>query len=396
MSLAKVQEIIDDLALRISRPVAVNDFALDLIAASSQIGSVDRYRTESIMNRHTPPEVVEFLRSRSLLRRTEPFMVDQEVLPGMQARMCIPLVEAGFPIAYIWIVVGDHRLSDAEMVQVRNAARGTLAELIAMRDPDDQLMLDSRRLLAVLSSDPFSAGYAISALVADGLVGDLRKASVVVFEFAHDRSNPSWDRQATFRPVYERARRSWARGALLGLSDGNLVAVCPSANVDGVIAGARSELGNTRGKAPLLAAIGSSRCEDPEQGLRSTFEEARYAAWVAAAVDAVGPQLDYSELGAFVALRQFAVEEASVARLSREAAELRNRDSRVYADTALTLLNCAGDVHDTCTKLSIHRTTLYYRLDRMREMIGDALEIGWKRTSIHLGLLMGELVDAAG
>lgn len=396
MSLTRVQDLVNELASQISCPVAVNDFALDLIAASAQIGPIDRYRVESIMHRHTPPEVIELLRRRSLLRRTEPFMLDEETLPGMQTRMCVPLVDSGFPVAYVWIVLGDRRLDKAETGMVRKTAGAVLQELASMREPeDDALLLDSRRLQAVLGADPFSAGYAISSLVADGILHELRRAAVIVLEFDDSRSGSPRDSQATFRPIHQQARNSWAKGALLGIAEGRLVAVCPAADAPALIRAAARELETTSKSQPRLAATGSSVSEDPENGLREAFEEARYAAWVACSAPQLGNHAEYAELGAFIALRQFAPIEVSVSQLSAEAAELRRRDSRVYADTALEFLNCAGDVQHTCSRLSIHRTTLYYRLDRIREFTGTALDSGWQRTSLHLGLMMGQLVDAS-
>jgi len=52
-------------------------------------------------------------------------------------------------------------------------------------------------------------------------------------------------------------------------------------------------------------------------------------------------------------------------------------------------------VQATCDSLSIHRTTLYYRLERIRDFTGDVIDVGWQRSSLHLGLLMGELVDSS-
>ncbi len=395
MSLTRVQEIVNELATQISCPVAVNDFALDLIAASAQIGPVDRYRVESIMHRHTPSEVIELLRARSLLQRTEPFMLDEETLPGMHTRMCVPLVDSGFPIAYIWIVLGECRLNESQTGLVRNAADAVLLELVSMREPeDDALLSDSRRLQAVLANDTFSASYAISSLIADGLVRDLRRAAVIVLEFADAQSSAQRDTQTTFRPLHQQARTGWAAGTLLGIAEGRLVAVCSSSDAPAVVAAAEREFAGSKEPNIRFLAAGSSISEHPADGLREAFEEARYAAWVAASIPQIGRHIEYSALGAFIALRRFPATEASVALVSPEAAELRRRDSRVYADTALVYLNCAADVHQTCTELSIHRTTLYYRLDRIREFIGDTLDSGLQRTSLHLGLLLGQLVDA--
>jgi len=396
MSLDRIQDIVDNLAAHLGHAVAVNDFALDLIAASAQIGPVDQYRVESIMNRHTPQEVIELLRERALLPRSEPFMLEDNALPNMQARMCVPLVESGIPIAYLWVMIGTHQPDSGYIQLVRQAAAALVEELVAMRAPhDDELLLDSRRLQAVLSPDAFSGGYAFSSLVADGLVSDLQRATIAVFEFTDTHGAPPSEVQAYFRPIHRDARNSWARRALLGLTEGRLTAICSAADAEALIDQAQQALTTLNDSPVHFSSVGTSTSEQPSIGLRDTYDEARFAAKIASTVPAIGKAADYSDLGLFLALRQFALTEESVRQLSPAAAELRRRDSDVYAKTALTLLNCAGDVQATCDSLSIHRTTLYYRLERIRDFTGDVIDVGWQRSSLHLGLLMGELVDSS-
>lgn len=396
MSLTRVQEITDALSEQIGYSVAVTDYAMNLVTSSAQIGPVDEYRIAAVMQRRPPAEVIRLLGEQSVLRRTEPFMFSPESLPRNQARMCVPLVDGSSPLAFIWIILGDNRLNDDELRLLHAAAGEMLHELRAMRAHDvDELLLDSQRLQDVLSTDQLTAGYARTTLVSEGIVHPIRGAAITVFEFADERGLPQYDTQETFRPIHSRARSGWARGALLGIAYGYLVAVCPPDDVARLIADAQRELPIALPKNVRLRAAGTSSHDESAAGLRETYEEASFAVRVAAASEAVGPIADYAQLGAFIALRRLPVSEASVALLSPEAAELRGRDSRVGVETLLTFLNCAGDVHDTCARLSIHRTTLYYRLDRIRAIVGDGIDVGWRRTSIHLGLLMGELVDAA-
>lgn len=393
VSLNRLQEIVDDLATQIRCSVAVNDYALDLIVASVQVGPVDQYRVESIMNRHTATEVVELLRERGLLHRTEPFLFADEALPNMQTRMCVPLVETGISIAYLWVVLGDRSLTEVEVGVVQSSAHAILEALIAARDPnEDDLLADSRLLQSVLSADAFSAGYAISGLAVSGAVGNLKRATVVVFETIDHGFANARNTQTAHHSVHERARRTWARGTLLGVVDGKLTAVLPTDDAERFISRAEDALAGSDLNMRLVA-IGSSANDDTSRGLHQTLEEAKFAAWVASCIDAVGRVARYQELGAFIALRTIPASEESVRLISAAAADLRSRDSKVYAETVLSLLNCAGDIQRTCAELSIHRTTLYYRLDRIREMTGAAIDEGWRRTSLHLGLLMGQLVD---
>jgi DNA-binding PucR family transcriptional regulator len=59
----------------------------------------------------------------------------------------------------------------------------------------------------------------------------------------------------------------------------------------------------------------------------------------------------------------------------------------VYLDTA-------GDASRTARALSIHRTTLYYRLDRLKTEHGIDLQDGLVRTDLHLAVKLRRLALA--
>ena len=69
--------------------------------------------------------------------------------------------------------------------------------------------------------------------------------------------------------------------------------------------------------------------------------------------------------------------------------------------TLEAFLNSGGHVVETARALHIHRSTLYYRLDRIREQIGGDLYDGAVRNDLHAGMrvarlagLMADDVDA--
>lgn len=55
-------------------------------------------------------------------------------------------------------------------------------------------------------------------------------------------------------------------------------------------------------------------------------------------------------------------------------------------DTARTVLDLGGDVAAAAEQLHLHRTTLYYRLDRIAELTGVDLRLGRRRTDLQLAL----------
>jgi hypothetical protein len=58
----------------------------------------------------------------------------------------------------------------------------------------------------------------------------------------------------------------------------------------------------------------------------------------------------------------------------------------VRRETVETYLDAGCNVVVACERLHIHRTTLYYRLDTMPEVVRDALADGLKRSTLHLSL----------
>lgn len=54
--------------------------------------------------------------------------------------------------------------------------------------------------------------------------------------------------------------------------------------------------------------------------------------------------------------------------------------------TARVVLDLGGDVAAAAEALRVHRTTLYYRLDRIQELTGVDLRAGAGRTDLQLAL----------
>jgi DNA-binding PucR family transcriptional regulator len=54
--------------------------------------------------------------------------------------------------------------------------------------------------------------------------------------------------------------------------------------------------------------------------------------------------------------------------------------------TARTVLDHGGDIARAAAQLHIHRTTLYYRLDRIEALTGVSLKSGPERDDLHMAL----------
>jgi hypothetical protein len=58
--------------------------------------------------------------------------------------------------------------------------------------------------------------------------------------------------------------------------------------------------------------------------------------------------------------------------------------------TARTVLDKVGDMTTAAQELHVHRTTLYYRLDRIRELTGVDLRHGPGRTDLQLAMWLAD------
>jgi sugar diacid utilization regulator len=60
-------------------------------------------------------------------------------------------------------------------------------------------------------------------------------------------------------------------------------------------------------------------------------------------------------------------------------------------DTLETYLDLAGNAHATADQMNLHRTSLYYRLQRVEQLAGTDLKDGNERLSLHLALKLARL-----
>jgi len=66
----------------------------------------------------------------------------------------------------------------------------------------------------------------------------------------------------------------------------------------------------------------------------------------------------------------------------------------MYAQTARAYLDCAANAEQAAALLHIHRTTLYWRLARVADLVRVDLSRGEDRLKLHLALRLAELTAA--
>jgi hypothetical protein len=392
-----LQAVVADLADRLGKPVAVNDFDLNLIAASAQDLNVDQYRVESILRRRTPAPVVRMLHEKGMLARADPFVLEGGLLPGLRPRMCIPIEANGRNIAFLWIVLdSESGLTTTEYSYARAASEDIRDALLASTAAGiDVLVARSRHLQRLIHPDTVTAGYAVAELVSEHSLDPLRGLVMSVLELEETIPPETTGERTDLAQRVAPALGALDQPTLLGIVDGAMVLVSSDAKHRALVD--RIEVALEHGPSHIrVRAVGSSRTVDWKDGLREVYLEAAYAARIAGRVPEAPHRTDYDSLGALVLFRHIPWTQRSIEEISADAAALLAEGRTVNSETLLTYLRWAGDTQRTCAELNIHRTTLYYRLDRCRGHIGDALEDGWRRTSLYLALVLSDLAGLGG
>ncbi|UGB35880.1 helix-turn-helix domain-containing protein [Microbacterium sp. cx-55] len=180
--------------------------------------------------------------------------------------------------------------------------------------------------------------------------------------------------------------------ASLGVRKGTLylVSVPTTAPLEDAI------LAEAAGHGIRVLGIGSASPSAGAEDLEQAAYEASCAAELSATFDEFQPGVDVSALGGWLLLASSAAEPSQLKVISPAAHALYFEGSEYQRRTIETYLDVSGNVVTACGILFIHRTTLYYRLEKMPPVVRDALADGMKRSTLHLALKLIRMWEATG
>jgi PucR C-terminal helix-turn-helix domain len=341
---AELQDLVDALAERLGRPVAIEDRRYRVLAYSAHAEPLDRVRLASILTREAPADVAQWLDAQGLPGADAPVRLPDAPHVGMGPRVAVP-VRADGVLGFVWLVdegVGAKELAAAE--ETAAAAAPLLARLRAAERTEHALVSD------LLGADGAARERAAAALRERGVRGPVRV-------LAGDGVAPG-----------RRIVRGGAAALLFG--EGAAVAARPGGVVG--VSAPRERLDDAHealGEAQAAAAL------------------ARPGEGSSASGTIGGPVVHWEALGSYRLLVPLAGTPlpAALRRL------LDHADAAPLAATLETYLDRAGDARATAAALFVHRTTLYHRLRRIEAITGANLRDGDDRLALHIGLRIHRL-----
>ncbi|KQQ03567.1 MULTISPECIES: helix-turn-helix domain-containing protein [unclassified Rathayibacter] len=353
-----LQNVVDELAGALGRPVAIED-PRSCVLASSTGGAIGQ---------------------RATLRFPEE--PARSAAPDAHRRCLFPVGDLRGRLAVLR--VGHDQLPPlaSEHYSLIEAAVDSVRRILS---PSAPLADSSRRaevLSGLLASDPARRRSSFAEAVERHWLR--RDQHTVVRAVLLDRAGGALQRASLAR----RLDASPSSGLVLLADEGGML-LFVSLEAPGSTLGDEADAvvrAEARSRGTSVLAIGSARHRREDDDLRSTADHASLAASIVSSLPDGRDRGDIADLGAWVLLSSVAADSSQLAMLSPAAATLLEKGDDIQRQTVEVYLDVRGSVREACAILHIHRTTLYYRLENLPAGVRAALDDGLARSALHLCL----------
>ncbi|MEV5411179.1 helix-turn-helix domain-containing protein [Thermopolyspora sp. NPDC052614] len=378
---------VQDLADRIGRPVIVFDADFNVVAFSVHEGEVDTARLSIILSRKGSERAKALIKEHGADRAPGAVLIP--VIGGAPPRVVAALRYQGQVTGYVsYVPDADERAEDRDAPAVQEA-RAELGAHLAARAAEERDGAErvARLTTRLLEGDAHQREMVADRLLKSGLISSSTVYSVMVFAVGDLESRDAAASRLIVERALSRISSIASRTSLRTVIDGTGVLIIP----DEVSSQRLLDLINSLWFPGARGGGGSPRAR-----LVDVHESRREAhiALRAAALDPqrYGPTAVWDDLGIDRLLAQLPVEQMTMKDLPDGIQHLLRVSSG--ADLAATLeayLDNGADAQRTARTLHIHRSTLYYRLDRIREIVGADLSDGRVRRELHTALRVATL-----
>lgn len=389
MAQMRLQEELDALAVRLGRSLTIDTPDGQLLAYSTQRDDADQARISSILLRHVAPEVLEWELRHLDRDAIEPVVIPANPALGMSARLCAPLHNGGRTLGYLWMLHSGDELGADELQMLRRGADAIARILDGPADATQPWHTpggEIDRLVRGVFEDGRAEAYNQFAVAAPGIAGgDVRTVAVVASDAGRVRqfrSSEFSSLRGSLSPIM-RGSASYV-GSFVSLS--YALVVLQQRNPDNDLRPTLDEIELVVTRCLTSSSrftLGVSPASPLE--LRSA-RQLRSQAITAAELAILDPALDrqsyWDELGAYRVLLDASGRHDQVL----GPLDAAGSSAPMLLETLETFLDLAGDIQSVAARLALHRSSLYYRLDRIARILGVELSDGMTRLELHTAL----------
>ena len=384
-----LKDLAETLARLVGQSISIENERFEALA-SANIAPVDEARRYTLSKGRTDPRLIEALQQRGvldLIRHTlRPVALPQMPEVGLEMeRILAPVVVHGEIYGYMWIIADDRPLNDLDRVAIETGA--TIAALILLHQ--EAVQVAEASLKGGLLSQLIQPDGSHETVLADQALRyglDLTHAYRVLVIEAADRT--SQKHLALYRQLNRRAAaQKWP--AVVGQFAGQVVVIAQGdSQVQEITSGILAEINSDIRLGVSAVHHGVRKVSEAHQQCLDALEIARRLRMP----DRVAR---FEALGYLHALYRAGSE--SVA-LNPYVPCLRRLLREQQADLFNTLeayLDAGGNGVATAERLTIHRSTLNYRLARIAEICEVDLSDPLTRTNLQVALKLLRLFEPA-
>ncbi|WP_328415749.1 helix-turn-helix domain-containing protein [Micromonospora sp. NBC_00389] len=401
----ELQRLVDALAVYAGRPALIEDRRQRVVVYSEHTGLMDDVRKASILRRQTTPEVMAWFRDLGIMDARTAVRTQASRELDLLPRVCVPIRHQDLLLGFVWFIDPDGTMADADIT-----ATGLMSELSLALYRENLLgelasQRESEAARTLLSDSEASRDQSVRTLREAGLIAGDGPATALVAQLVPLHGEPPDEvaRLALEQALVTTRRWIGTREALhLVRDDHGVLLLCgergagrPSPEVvakllDDNLRQATRGLGSVE---RIVVGVGQPRPRLTEA--IASYGEALQSARVGVRLPALGPVVSWAGLGIYRVLSRMEGRHLDIADVHPGLERLlQEQPNPVLLQTLERYLDLAGNAHATAKQLRLHRTTLYYRLQRIEELADTDLKNGNERLCLHLALKLGRLTGA--
>ena len=389
-----MQAVINELAEQLRRSVVVDDPQVRLLYASPHYGDEDQVRTQAMLQRRTSPAAIGYVLAQGVTSWNTAGVIPANPEIGMHARICVPIRWRAELLGLLLVVDADETMTTNELATISAVGNELAALMLGEHEASADPELQAREAAVEDLFDREAAVRRGAVRTLAGLVDARSFEHVRVLELAirGGRDSSPSHVNAALRHAVDARDSSLSVATVLSVVRDRSAAV---------LLGSRQPIGDAladryaerlihavreiaAGRFDCVAGVGSGMA-----GLEQAWSAGRQARLACRAADDVlpGRVVNWVDLGPQALLLQIPVGELEPEILPDEIQRLLavDKDGRLI-ETLRVFLDRAGNMPATADALHIHRTTLYYRLDRIATLARLDLDDGATRLALHLSL----------
>lgn len=399
MASAMVQRSVDRLSEDLGRSVVVVDPEIRLLHASRHFGDEDPVRVQAILRRDAGSRAIGHVLGQGVRTWTRLGRITGAPELGLRSRLCAPVRWHGQLLAFVMVIDDGGSVTSVEQQRISALADDLAPALAGEAASSAAVRNDRERMVArLVGPDAAERAQAIAQLARLEPAARAPWVRAVVVRTVPATEGVDVDlRDAALRHAVATGRRPRGFDVVSWVRDGHGVFL--------QFAGVPVEDGDAVGYAEHLLrevddfggghVTGSAGIGEMVAGAGRAWGSYRQARLACRAIGVLGrgAVARWGELGVLQVLLRIPPDELDETAVPPALETLAASDPHgVLVRTLDAFLRHGGAAVPTADALHVHRTTLYYRLDRIRAVTGADLDDGETRLLLQLGLAVRQLI----